>query len=179
MRVKAPSFIGSKLDKTKCKANQPPLINETPFLLHPEIDTNPEIYLSFKISDKKEGIEIIGIDDQGRGTKTIEICNLNRPTLKLNRLEAVYYHFKQLIDIVFDWVAKETNAISDITIGLKYVFEKIEFESENEDLTHTLLRKFVISDIKNFEHHFAPYLDSDEQRMIVIKAFQNYKSGTL
>lgn len=178
-RVNGPTFNNSKLDITECNASSTTLLEEKPYLLHPEIDVHPEVFLSFKISDGKEGIEIVGIDKPKRGEKTIEICNLNRPYLKLNRLETVYYNYKQKINLIFDLVADNSIEISNIGNCLKSIFRSFEVESKNDVLTHTLLRKFVISDISNFKNHFAPYIDSDEQRFIVIEAFQNYKSGTL
>ena len=50
-RVNKPDFKKKKLDKNKCKAHKPPLKNEKPYLLHPEIDT-PERFFSFKRNGK-------------------------------------------------------------------------------------------------------------------------------
>lgn len=48
---------------------------ENPHLLHPEID-NPENYLGF--SFQIGNVQMIGIDNEGRGEMTIKICNLIR-----------------------------------------------------------------------------------------------------
>jgi len=59
------------------------------------------------------------------------------------------------------------------------VFKNFETESKNENLTHTLLRKFLISNINNFKNYFAPYLDSLEQQEIATQAFENYKTVSI
>jgi len=101
-RVTIPLFRNGRLDVTKCNASKAPLIKEEPYLLHPEIDRNPEVFFSFKIRDDKNGIDIVGTDKLNRGEKTIEICNLRRKDLGLNRLQEVYYNFKQNIKLIFD-----------------------------------------------------------------------------
>jgi hypothetical protein len=175
-RVKSPSFNSSKLDQTKCQARKSPLIDEEPFLIHPEVDNDPEFFFSFKISDDKNGMTIIGIDTYQRGTKTIDICNLNRNDLRQNRLEAVCFHMKQKIKIIFDLNA--TNVIPNNIVGdaLIEVYKELEKESKNELLTHTLLRKYLISSTQNFENHFAPYLETDAERSIAVQAFKKFKS---
>jgi len=41
-RVKNPPLKSSKLDHEKCLVNKKPLKDEEPYLLHPEVDNNPE-----------------------------------------------------------------------------------------------------------------------------------------
>lgn len=174
-RVKSPSFNSSKLDNKKCQANSSPLIDEEPFLLHPEVDKNPDKHLAFKISDDKNGMTIVGTDAKKRGEKTIDICNLNRKDLRQNRLESVCYHMKQKIKIVFDLNA--SNIIPDQILGdaLIAVFKEMEKESKDELLTHTLLRKYLISSSQNFERHFSPYIEIEAARKIAVVAFKKYK----
>jgi hypothetical protein len=176
-RVVSPTFVSSKLDTSKCEAAQSPLATEEPYLLHPEIDSNPESFLGFKISQDKNGIDIIGIDVQKRGEKTIEICNLRRKYLRLNRLESVHYNIKQKIKLIFDLNASGKLDNSNIGDALTIIFKEIEAESKNQTLTHTLLRKFLVASVNNFKDHFAPYLDSQEQRDIALQAFKNYKTA--
>ncbi len=174
-RVSSPEFVSLKLDTSKCDASKNPLATEEPYLLHPEIDSSPESFLSFKISQDKNGIDIIGIDLKNRGEKTIEICNLKRESLRLNRLESVYYNIKKSIMLIFDLNASGALDNSKIGDAFAVVFKQIEKDSKDQTLTHTLLRKFIISNINNFRDHFTPYLDSQEQRDIVSQAFNNYK----
>jgi uncharacterized protein (TIGR02646 family) len=79
-----PVLDDGKLDLDKFKANISPLIDERPYLLHPEIN-EPADYLAFEIDAHKQGIRIKGIDVDGRGDKTIAICKLNRQELLLDR----------------------------------------------------------------------------------------------
>lgn len=71
-----PDLIEGELNLEQFKADSEYLSIEKPYLLHPEVD-DPSEYFSFKIAEDKKGIEIIGIDDIGRGLKTIDICKLN------------------------------------------------------------------------------------------------------
>jgi hypothetical protein len=175
-RVRNPEFVGSKLDNSKCDANKSPLLNEGPYLLNPEIDSEFLDYFGFNIAADKLGVEINGIDAEERGKKTIKICNLNRPDLKLKRLE-VYYQMKKKIEIIFELNASAYLANENVGEALGFVFKEIEDEAKDDSLSHTLLRGFVMSDVNNFETHFCPYLDSAGQREIAIQAFRNYKAG--
>lgn len=77
LRVKFPSMKYNVLDKTANIAQNSPLIDEQPYLLHPEIDfPDNKRYFKFKNTG-----EIVGIDSLGRGAATIRICNLNRANL--------------------------------------------------------------------------------------------------
>jgi len=174
-RVKAPSFKSENLDAVKCIASGSPLIDEEPFLLHPEIDEHPENFLAFNISDDKVGVKIVGIDVKERGKKTIKICNLNRTYLKLERLK-VFYEIKERINTIFDLNADGSLETGKLQNALNVVFRRLEAETKNDDLTHTLLRRFVISSAENFENHFSSYLEDDSVRVISVRAFQIYKS---
>lgn len=177
-RVKSPLFVSSKLDISKCMASAKPLIEEQPYLLHPEIDSNIKDYFSFKISTDKNGIDIEGIDSKKRGEKTIEICNLRRKNLRLNRLEVVFYKIKQNLKLIFDYNAQGLLSNDNLGPALILIYKQIEEEANNEKLTHSFLRKFIIDSVNNFTNYFTPYLDSQEQREIAIQAFKNYKAAT-
>lgn len=178
-RVMIPTFNSSGIDFQQSNAAKSPLIDEEPYLLHPEIDANPEDYFDFRISDKKDGVEIVGKDQKERGSKTITICNLNRNYLKFARLQTVYYPYKQKINIIFELCENGQLDKSEIGKALAVVFKELESESEKENLQYTLLRKFVMSNVENFKNHFAPYLENPAQQEITIQAFKNYKNGEL
>lgn len=175
-RVTEPSFILGKLDKSKCQAFDSPLLEEEPYLLHPEIDNDPHNFLSFELSEDKNGVTIIGIDEKERGKKTIKICNLNRSDLRLNRLKEVCYHMKQKINIIFTLNANGTIPDDKLGDSLALVYKELEKESKDNTLTHTLLRKFLIFDAKNFEDYFLPYIDSEPVREIALESFRVFKS---
>jgi hypothetical protein len=175
-RVKKPTITSAKLDKNKCEAHKTPLINEEPYLLHPEIDKNPEKFLAFRINNDKTGVEIFGIDAKNRGKTTIGICNLNRTDLVMKRLAEVYFTIKQKIKIIFLLSEEGRLPNEQIEAALKLVFREVEKESVDEKLTYTLLRKFIIESTNNFENYFSPYLENDSVREITVLAFRNYKS---
>jgi hypothetical protein len=175
-RVKEPTINSAKLDKDRCEAHKTPLIDEEPYLLHPEIDKNPESFLAFKINDDKTGVEIFGIDANNRGKTTIEICNLNRTDLLMKRLFEVYFNIKQSINRIFELNAQGVVSNEQIKAYLLLVFSEIEDVSKDEHLTFTLLRKFIVESPNNFENYFSPYLENDSVREITIQTFRNYKS---
>jgi len=79
-----PSFLPSgELDKDKCKADKSLLINEKPYLLHPEIDDCRQFF-KFHTDGRIEGT-----DSEGRGEKTWRICDLNRPNLLIHRQDVI------------------------------------------------------------------------------------------
>jgi hypothetical protein len=83
------------LDATSCQAYNRPLLDEAPYLLHPEIDT-PEECLKFDNNGN-----IFGTDALGRGEKTIEICNLKRENLRVAR-QKIIDSFVNKINYLFD-----------------------------------------------------------------------------
>ena len=174
-RVDKPTFKDKKLNVEKNIAKNAPLIDEKPCLLHPEIDTQFETFLEFKIDDKKEGIKIVGIDGLKRGEETIRICNLNYENKRINRLHDVYKPFKKGINGVFGGDLESAKIFK----GLESIFKQEEKEALDPHSTHTLLRKFILKDDVTFSQHFAPYLDNEKQRTLVVEAFKRYKNGTL
>lgn len=94
VRVENPEFSEDRLDHNKCFASNSPLIDERPYLLHPEID-EPEP--CFKFSNNGT---MIGIDADDRGAKTIEICNLNRDNLLYLRQKEAIDELKNLIGCI-------------------------------------------------------------------------------
>jgi hypothetical protein len=114
---------------------------EFPLLLNPEENgflSNK--YLKFNILGR-----MIGVDCEGRGKKTIEICNLNRPELKKRRFIEID-NIVQRIDVaicglmpdfsnkatILVQLAKALNGLDDINDNDERVFlkEKILFDFE-------------------------------------------------
>lgn len=88
---------------TEFRANSSVLLAEQSILIHPEID-EPKNFFIFK----PDG-EIKGIDDAGRGKKTIEICDLNREDLVIARKKIIDDF---LVDLKVQVVAYEKTEIS-------------------------------------------------------------------
>ena len=169
-KVTDPPLSRNKLDKNKCKANGIELLNETPYVIHPEID-NPHEFLDFKLAKNKLGVEILGKDKQGRGKKTAEICDLNRLDLKLDRQEKVIDNLLELFDFLFYQRVNEdldNNGFFDL---FSFIYQKLVSNSENIKLEHTLLRKVILNPEK-FEEIVIPNISNKEQQKIVLFAFK-------
>ncbi len=178
VKINNPALLSNgKFDISKNEANNLPLINEKPYILHPEID-NPVNFFNFEIDKNKNGINIIGSDNEGRGKKTIEICSLNRNNGEDSGL--TFHRQKNIIDNLieqFDNISEllygnEKDQKYFIKITLK-IFKKLKEKSENKKLEHTLLRKYIISSENNFEKIVCPYIEKRMQKYILI-AFKIY-----
>lgn len=171
-RVYTPVILpDSNLDLGSCKAYNSPLLNEVPYLLHPEVD-HPEDNFEFEIDPRGEGIRIVGIDPNGRGEKTINICLLNRKEIKLDRVERVIDDFKVALQCLF--VQLKNNEINDAQLQEKIIhhLKLLKEYSLQEDKTHTYLRKYIITSSQNFEKIVLPFLEK-KVRKIVLEAFKS------
>ncbi len=137
-RVKSPPLLKSDgtLDFEKFDAKKTPLIDEIPYLLHPEID-NPVDYFDFGLHKYKDagkekivGIELIGKDVQGRGEKTIEICKLNRNELIIHRKIYVIDPFIDAVKALFGKLENKTISDSEFDNKLIYEVEKLGYQSK-------------------------------------------------
>lgn len=172
-RVLAPKVLrGRTIDLDCNKAFNKPLIDEIPYLLHPEID-NPELFFEFELDPSGEGIRLKGIDEDGRGVKTIEICKLNRQELRLHRQRDVIDPFVEAIEASFAKRAKSEIDDNGLIAEIKTELIALERHSKNIKKTHTLLRQFIISDEHKFASIVLPFL-SYSIRAIVLAAFNNY-----
>lgn len=70
-----------KLDKNLCSVNSQILQDEKCLLIHPELD-NPEIFFNFLPNGKLQGI-----DNEGKGGKTIDVYGLNEEKMGSERIE--------------------------------------------------------------------------------------------
>ena len=100
-RVYSPTIIENMFIIDQCNLDAEPLINEKPFLLHPERD-QVEGFFTFH----QNGIQV-GTDRRNRGKRTVEICNLNRDNLIIERQKVIDNHVKDLEDILIHF--KEIN----------------------------------------------------------------------
>ncbi len=144
-------------------ADQSPLINEKPFLLHPEIDNNFLDFFAFE----KNG-EIRGIDVEERGEKTKEICKLNRETLIISRFEIIEKFMQAIEDALF--------VSNDDTMVFENYFTRIVTrlnERCNIDKSYSLLAFYMY---QNFDTFFIPILPSKAQN-IVKQAYNKYSAS--
>ena len=171
-KVKFPPLKEAKLNLELCKADCAPLLNETPFMLHPEMD-DPIEFLDFKLDENNTGIELIGKDVKARGQRTIEICDLNRDDLRLDRQEKVIDDLPEDIDFLFSNLENGVLSMSNFFPLFEMVCKKLVSKSKNEFLEHTLLRKTILIPQK-FQEVVGPYIKNLHQRTIVIAAFEKY-----
>lgn len=177
IRVMTPSIlVNGELDLEKFNSSSKPLIDELPYLIHPEVD-NPDKFFEFEIDSDNKGIRITGVDPDGRGEKTIAICKLNRQELKLDRKVNVIDNFVEAVRGLF--AKLEHGSIdNDYLIEQLIIFiehlHNLSVIPENE---HTLLRKWIIKSPANFENVVLPFIININQRKIVIEAFKTFIDG--
>ncbi|MCP4105543.1 MAG: hypothetical protein GY749_08405 [Desulfobacteraceae bacterium] len=143
-RVKTPKLLDGDFDIDAMKANDPYLLDEKPYLLHPEIDEPKEFLrvkrngeLTFKI--EKEVNEY----HYKRADYTISLTNLNRDSLIVQRRKVIE-KFEYLLRVqtvkLLDFLEKEKpqNLTSSIELAFFVVFELIENQfKENQEYTLT------------------------------------------
>ncbi|HAO51447.1 MAG TPA: hypothetical protein DCR35_20300 [Runella sp.] len=169
----ADCYLDNQIDFTKLLANQPPLIDEAPYLLHPEID-DPREYLSFEIDAKKRGIALKGIDEvTKRGEETIRICHLNRVELLLKRQETI---IKPVIDNIrraFGLLSKGTITAPQFFDELTEILDDLALNSQDPKLSFTLLRETIADNKNDFVALVASQLENSQQE-IVLAFLNNY-----
>lgn len=173
MRVNLPSFnLDFTINKAQSYASSSPLIDEKPYLLHPEID-NPSDYLGVKLDSQGEGIILTGIDGSNqRGDQTIQICNLNRKELKLKRLRVVD-EFIKCINLQFIAVKDGLLPPKNLSKALVHCFKFMENDKENMKLEFSFIRYFIMETPQNFNLIILPCLEQG-QRKFVQKVFLQY-----
>jgi len=170
-RVRTPSFLNNgQLNNAHQKAQNQPLLDEIPLLLHPEVD-NPELYFDFLLDPDGEGIRIRGIDNEGRGESTIGICLLNRQELKLDRVLHVINPFKQAIESTFGLYYSGDYDVNRFESQIFFLIRGLKLNGLEVTYDHTLLRKFIIKNSNNFQRIVLPYLNA-RIRGIVLAAFE-------
>lgn len=169
-RITEPTLdVHNNLDFDTCKAENSPLIDEQPYLFHPEIDAN--IDNAFEFFDNGA---MRGNDHQGRGRQTIRICNLNRDNLLQGRQE--------IIDDYFGRIRNQLNLYFDNSMNyevlktqLLFIFLKIQLNSK-PNKKFSALSKYIQN---NFNSIIVPLFPTPKQRLIVQNAYRKFQNGTL
>lgn len=169
-RVTAPTFNAQgDLDFDACKAQNSPLIDEQPYLFHPEIDVNIEN--AFEFLDNRA---MKGVDYQGRGRQTIRICNLNRDNLLKNRQDIIDDYFGD-IRTQLDFYFKNNMDYELLKKQLILIFLKIKINS-NPEKKFSALSRYIQN---NFNLIIVPLFPTPKQRLIVQNAYRHFQNGTL
>lgn len=169
-RVTAPTFdTQGNLNFDACKAENSPLIDEQPYLFHPEIDENVEDNFEFLINGAMRGV-----DYQGRGRQTIRICNLNRDNLLAVR--------QVIIDDYFGQISNQLNLYFENSMNyellkkqLLLIFLKIKINSKPEK-KFSALSKYIQ---QHFNSIIVPLFPTPKQRLIIQNAYRQFQNGTL
>jgi len=185
-KIIQPPIMNHKLIQNELRANNLNLLNESPYILHPKID-DPEKFFDYRIDENKIGIEIFGIDNEGKndiekkykgkGEATIQICNLNRNELKINRFKIIE-NFINSINIIFISIKKGIIKADKIIDALNINFEYLIQNSKNEKLEYTLLYQKIINQ-QNFIEIIGAAIENESQRKIVIKAYKLFVYNNL
>lgn len=183
-KVKIPPLQGNKkINRNQCKADSFPLIDENPYLLHAKIDNSKE-YFSFEIDKNYKGIEIIGLDEEGKSDlqkeysgkadATIRICDLNRAELKKDRYQKVIREIVKSFELVLKILIITEAPLSKYYKVFKSIFENITEKSIDANLEHTLLRT-VLLDIQKFDAIIGSSIENNENfKEYIIKAYTKY-----
>lgn len=175
-RVMTPPLLrNGDLDLDKFKSSSKPLIDELPYLIHPEVD-NPEEFFEFEIDSDNKGIRIIGVDNEERGKATIEICKLNRQELKLDRKVNVIDDFVEAVRGLFAKLEIGSINNDQLVDSLVIFIEHLHNLTIIPEKTHTLLRRYIVKNSVNFEKIVIPFININ-QRKIVSEAFITFRNG--
>lgn len=169
-RTNSPTFLAfNDLDFEACKAQNSPLIDEQPYLFHPEVDAN--------ISDNFDFFEngrMRGIDHQGRGRQTIRICNLNRENLLFHRQKIVDTCFRSLNNLLDDYFKTKISK-QQLQYFLIREFLQIQINSKSNK-PFSALSKYIQN---HFNSIIVPLFQTPKQRLIVERAYRKFQDGTL
>lgn len=172
-RITSPKFVEGNLDKGRCQIDHNDLLNEAPILLHPETSVNFLHFFIFELDSDLKGITIVGIDSDDKGHITSKLCNLNREEIRRDRLQSVV---KQFVSSIKATIKKlEMGQINDyeFKIIIDSHIQKMYDDCDDDELNHTLLRKFIVKNNSNFESLIIPFIPKNFQKVIKI-VFTNF-----
>ncbi len=148
------------------------LVDEKPYLLHPELDI-PKNYLSIKIDASKRGICLEGIDTDERGKKTILICNLNRTDLNIARLKVID-SFLNGIKGIFLMLSMNIVESHKLQAALNIIFQQLEEDAIDSEKEYTFVSEYICRSTSNFQEAVLPLFQIEIQS-VVLDAFKVYK----
>ena len=161
------------IPKHKSEWHAENLLSEEPFLLHPEID-RPEEYFTFNPNGEILPNRNIPENFLERAKQTIDICGLNRDTLKYAREKKIsdfYISFKNQIITLENFTSKINSDL--IKLSFTNIFDSL-LKSAQPEAEFSLLG---IRMIENFDYFFTQRIESRTGKSILNKAYQIFIRG--
>ncbi|MCO7185001.1 hypothetical protein NH341_06160 [Tenacibaculum sp. XPcli2-G] len=171
--VKTPPLNSNYLDIPRCLISDNGLTIEQPFLLNPELDVIDDVF-EFEVDSEKKGISMKGKDQLGRGQATIDICQMNRPEIRVDRLRSVVYPIRKVLLALLKQLSTGNKDIQQIKNEVNSLIQKLYDDANDPELDFTYLRSYIIHNSKNFDDIVIPFMPI-RIKEVLITAFQNYK----
>jgi 5-methylcytosine-specific restriction endonuclease McrA len=167
-RLSKPPLMGENLlDVNEIRPNQPKLMNERPYLLHPEFD-DADLFFSFD----NEGV-MSGVDTDGRGKETIKICNLNRKNLRYRRQSALEFFTTNMQYAIQAFEADVFNN-EQLLVFLNLILQRFEEWGQQKE-EYSLFGKYAF---ENFESIVLPLFPL-AYRATLEEAYKRFRAGAL
>lgn len=152
------------------------LLNERPFLLHPEYD-EPKLYFKFEWTQSNTELNIVGIDIENRGNETIKICDLNRKNLRKNRGIKLYDVVIEPLQASLALFRNRQKTSEDFSLDINIIFNRIKKRANNAKEEFTLMWWYIFENTQNFEAIVGATLPLGTQRTVVMNLFQQFKDS--
>ncbi len=163
--IKLPPITNGKLDWEKCAAKNPLLINEKPYLLNPETDDTDKFF------EFESNGEMRGVDQEGRGEMTIEICDLNRENLLFRRQKIIDNLLTKIGD-TFALYYYLDNSVDALIFGLKRIIEDLKSKSNGTE-EFSLMKRLCF---KNFDSMVLNLLEMESERDLLLETYNELNS---
>lgn len=150
-RVKQPLLLpDGGLDRTTCRADQAPLINEQPEYLHPEID-DPLNFFSYNVNGEMYAKEGLREWDKSRATLMLKNA-LNDSYIVEKRkkyLEAIRADLEQTLNSFYEVVETDEPTDRELRLGFNPFFKKLYAATAHKKEFSTLAKQ-MYNDIDAF-----------------------------
>lgn len=171
--VGGPPIKKGKFDFKACRIYSSNLLDEKPVLLHPEVDRNFFQYFTFTFDDNYPGIFIKGVDLEGRGEKTIEICNLNRESLRMARVLIVDEFITNLETIFYSRAIGEIDD-AELKSQFHFLLKGLVRLALDKHASHTLLRRYIVQNKICFKQIVLRRIRNSKLARIMEDVIDNY-----
>lgn len=170
--ISNPPLNGNNLDYLRCQISNVYLTVEQPYLLNPEQDVLQNMFV-FEVDNEKSGIKIVGNDQANRGQATINICQMNRQEIRIDRLRSVVYPIKKSLISLLKQLSIGGKSIEQIRDEVNSLLQKLYDDAKDFELDHTYLRNYIMESENNFNGIVIPFMPKPLQK-VLLTAYNNY-----